>query len=154
METWGVIFLGIIAFSSAIQGLFLVALLVFGRRLAHRIDALGSRIDKDITPALEDFQRVSRAAAEIADIGALQARRIDLVLGDTIDRVEEATSALQRFVSRPLRPLGTAVALFKGLQRGVEVFVGHDRGHDRGHDGPRHSRRRRHGGEDDEHLFI
>jgi len=150
METWGVVFLGIIAVSSAIQGVFLVALLVFGRKLAQRVDALHSRIDKDVAPALENFNRVSSAAAEIADIGALQARRLDLLLTDTADKVEEATSVLQKFVSRPLRPLGNAVALFKGVQRGAEVFFGHDRRNG----GERRAPRRRHGSEDDEHLFI
>jgi hypothetical protein len=151
METWGVVFLGIIALSSAVQGIFLVALLLFGRKLAQRIDALQSRIDRDITPALENFTRVSRAAAEIADIGALQARRIDLLLADTVEKVEHATTMVHHLVTRPMRPLSSALALFKGVQRGAQVFFGGDRGREHP---VRPVARRRHGAEDDEHLFI
>jgi hypothetical protein len=151
METWGVVFLGIIALSSAIQGVFLVALLVFGRKLAQRVDALSARIDTDITPALENFTRVSRAAAEIADIGALQARRLDLLLTDTVDKIERTTSMVQQLVSRPVRPLGNALAFFKGVQRGAEVFFGGER---RGDGRERPLPRRHHRGDDDEHLFI
>jgi len=150
METWGVVFLGIIALSSAIQGLFLVALLVFGRRLAQRIDALQTRIDRDITPALENFTRVSRAAAEIADLGALQARRIDLLLADTVEKVEQTTALVQQLVSRPLGPLTNAIAFVKGVQKGAEVFFGRDRA--RAPERP--VARRRHSVDDDEHLFI
>jgi hypothetical protein len=150
METWGVVFLGIIALSSAIQGVFLVAILVFGRKLAQRVDDLHARIDKDITPALENFNRVSRAAAEIADIGALQARRIDLLLTDTVDKVERTTSAVHHLFSRRVKPLGHALAFFKGVQRGAEVFFGRHNGDERRRPLPR----RRHHGEDDEHLFI
>lgn len=152
METWGVVFLGIIALSSAIQGVFLVALLVFGRKLAQRVDALNSRIDKDITPALENFNRVSRAAAEIADIGALQARRLDLLLTDTVDKVERTTAMVQQLVARPVKPLGNAVAFLRGVQRGAEVFFGSGSrdGAGRGRPQPR----RHHRGDDDEHLFI
>ena len=150
MGTWGVVFLGIIAFASAIQALFLVALLVFGRKLAQRVDALHSRIDRDITPALENFDRVSRAAAEIADIGALQARRVDLLLTDTIDKVEETTHLVQQFVVKPLKPVGGLLALLRGVQKGVEVYLQLGSRAPGVHAVPR----RRGGHEDDEHLFI
>jgi hypothetical protein len=150
METWGVVFLGIIALSSAVQGIFLVALLVFGRKLAQRIDALQVRIDRDVTPALENFTKVSQAAAEIADLGALQARRIDLLLADTVEKVEQTTALVQRLVTRPLGTLTNAVAFVKGVQKGAEVFFGHGRGH--APERPVH--RRRHSGDDEEHLFI
>jgi hypothetical protein len=150
METWGVFFLGVIALASVVQGCFLVALIVFGRRLAQRIDALQNRIDRDITPALDNFGRVTRAAAEIADLAALQARRVDLVLADTVEKIEETTALVQQLIVRPLRPLGGILAFLKGLQRGIGVYRDLERE-------PRApAPRRRHGlhGEDDEHLFI
>lgn len=147
METWGVVFLGVIALGSLAQGAFLVALMVFGRRLARRIDSLQNRIDRDITPALDNFSRVSRAAAEIADLAALQARRIDLVLADTAEKIEETTTLVQRLVVRPLQPLGGILAFLRGLQRGLDVYRSLDR------PGPPRGRRRQHV-EDDEHLFI
>src|SRR5512138_1290490 len=122
METWGVVFLGVIALASVVQGVFLVALMVFGRRLAQRIDALQTRIDRDITPALDNFTRVSRAAAEIADLATVQARRIDLMLADTIEKIEETTTLVQQLVVRPLKPLGGIVAFLKGVQRGLAVW--------------------------------
>jgi hypothetical protein len=152
METWGVVFLGIIALSSLVQGVFLVALLVFGRRAARRLDSVHTRIDREITPALENLSRATRSAAEIADIGALQARRLDLLLADTADKVEHTTSAIEHFVTRPLKPLGGVMALVRGVQKGIEVFFGDD-GAERA---PRPSPRRAKGapGDDDEHLFI
>ncbi len=148
METWGVVFLGVIALASVVQGIFLVALMVFGRRLAQRIDALQARIDRDVTPALDNFARMSRAAAEIADLATVQARRIDLLLADTIEKVEETTSLVQQFVVRPLRPLGAILAFLKGVQRGLAVYS--QLGRERDVVAPP----RRRGREDEEHLFI
>lgn len=147
METWGVVFLGIIALASLVQGAFLVGLMVFGRRLSRRLDALQSRIDRDVTPALENLARVSRAAAEVADLAALQARRIDLVLADTVEKIEETTTLVQQLVLKPLKPLAGVLAFVKGIQRGVDVFMQLDEA--RGRAGAR-----RRGAEDDEHLFI
>jgi hypothetical protein len=147
METWGVVFLGVIALASVVQGIFLVGLMAFGRRLAQRIDALQARIDRDVTPALENFARMSRAAAEIADLATVQARRIDLLLADTIEKVEETTTVVQQLIVRPLRPLGSIVAFLKGLQRGLAVY--RQLGRERDASPPR-----RRGREDEEHLFI
>jgi hypothetical protein len=149
MESWGVFFLGVIALASLVQAGFLIGLVTFGRRLTRRVDELNARLDREVTPALENFTRVSRAAAEIADLATLQARRIDLLLADTIEKIEETTGAFQQFVVRPLKPLGGILALLKGLQRGLEVYL------QLGHRVPAHpapGRRRSH--EDDEHLFI
>jgi hypothetical protein len=145
METWGVVFLGVIALASVVQAGFLVGLVVYGRRLAHRVDALQVKLDREIAPALANFDRVGRAAAEIADLATLQARRLDLVLADTIEKIEEATTAVQQLVVRPLKPIGAIVAFLKGLQRGVDVYF------QLGRNMPP---RRRGRGEDDEHLFI
>lgn len=151
MESWGVVFLGVIALSSALQAAFLVALAVFGRRLGRRLDALQARLDRDIAPALGNLTRVSRAAAEIADLATVRARRLDLVLGDAIDRVEETAGAVRRLTSRPMRSLGTFAALLKGVQAGVQTFF--TLGHHAPHGRRPHPARRRHA-EDDEHLFI
>jgi hypothetical protein len=147
METWGVVFVGVIAFASVIQGVFLVGLMVSGRRLGRRIDALQSRIDREVTPAIQDFTRLSRAAGEIADLATVQARRIDLLLADTIEKVEETTSLVQQLVVRPLRPLASLVAFLKGVQRGLAVYT------ELGRERPPGAQRRR-GREDEEHLFI
>jgi hypothetical protein len=149
MDTWGVFFLGVIALASTVQGAFLIALMLFGRRLAQRIDALQTRVDRDITPSLDNLGRVSRAAAEIADLAALQARRVDLLLADTVEKIEETTTTVQQLVLRPLKPLGAVLAFVKGLQRGVDVYLRLDEKRQR----PGSARRRR-GAEDDEHLFI
>jgi hypothetical protein len=152
MESWGVLFLGVIALASVVQAGFLIGLVVYGRRLARRVDALQLRLDREISPALENFNRVSRAAAEIADLATLQARRFDVALADTIEKFEETTATIQQFVVRPLKPIGGIVAFLKGLQRGMEVYFQYDgRGAPAG---PRSHPRRRGHGEDDEHLFI
>jgi hypothetical protein len=151
MESWGVFFLGVIALASVVQAGFLITLVVLGRRLGQRVDALQTRLDREISPALDNFSRVSRAAAEIADLATLQARRLDVVLADTIDKVEETTATIQQLVVKPLKPIGGILAFLKGVQRGLEVFFQFDRAAPPQRRPP--ARRRGHG-EDDEHLFI
>jgi len=148
METWAVVFLGIIAVSTLVQAGFVIGLAVLGGRLAHRLDALQEKLDKELGPALQNLERVSRNAAEISDLATLQARRIDLLLVDTIEKVEDATSTMQRLVARPLRPISHGLAIFRAVRKGLEVFsrLG-------GEPSSRGAPPRRHH-EDDEHMFI
>lgn len=148
METWGIVFLGVIALSSVVQAVFLIGLARGGQRLARRLDELQDRIDREIRPALENLGRITRNMSEVSDLVVLQARRVDDFLADTVEKIEETTSTLRRVVLRPLGPLVDIAAFFKGIRRGLEVY--HQlRGFDRREQGAdrRYS-------DDDEHLFI
>jgi hypothetical protein len=145
MDAWGVVFLGIIALSSLVQVAFLIGLARGGRKLGQRLDEIQGRLDREVRPALEQIQRVSRNLGEISDLAVLQARRIDLLVGDTIEKIEETTEVVRNVVLRPLGPIANIVAVLRGLQRGLAVFQ-QLRGFDR------HGRPRRYA--EDEHLFI
>jgi hypothetical protein len=148
METWGVVFLGVIAVAMAVQAAFIVTMSLAIIRLAQRVDSLQDKIDRQIGPALEGLDRVSRNAAEISDLATVQARRIDLLLADTIERVDDTVNVVQRLVARPLRPVSHLLAVLRGVQRGLDVFLQLERK-------DRSSRPEgRRSGEDDEHLFI
>jgi hypothetical protein len=149
MDTWGVVFLGTIALAGVVQAAFLVAMAIAVIRLTQRIDDLQDRLDHLVAPALESLDRVGRNMAEMSDLATVQARRIDLMLTDTIEKVEDTLTVAQRLVARPLRPFSHFLALLRGVQAGVEAFRQLGREDRRGTppEGRRH-------GEDDEHLFI
>src|SRR3989304_6082131 len=122
MTAWALVFLGVIGVAALVQSAVLIGLAVAGRRLSRRIEALQTRLERDVSPALRDLTRVSRNVAEISDIATLQARRLDLALADTIEKIEETTSVAQRLILRPLGPVADIVAFLKGLRRGIDVY--------------------------------
>src|SRR5262245_66376311 len=123
MDGLGVGFLGIIALSSLVQAGFLIGLAIGARRLGRRVDEIQTRVDRDLKPTLESLSRISRNLAEVSDTAVLQARRIDDLIADTVEKVEDATSVMRAFVTRPLGPLGDILAFLRGLRRGIEVYT-------------------------------
>jgi hypothetical protein len=146
MGSWAVVFLGVIALGSIVQAGFLIGLAVSGRRLARRLDEFQDRLDRDFRPTLEHLARVSRNMAEVSDIAVLQVRRVDGLLEDTIDKIEDTTTVVRRVILGPLGPIANIVAMLRGVRRGLEVFR-ELRGLERA---GRASRRYA----EDEHLFI
>jgi hypothetical protein len=147
MSTTDSTFLGIIAFGSLVQTLVLIGLAIWGLRTARRVRALSERLDRELLPALDHLRRISRNLSEVSDLAVLQARRIDLLVADTVDRVDQLHATVHRLLVRPLGPIAGLAAFLKGIRRGVAVYRklgGHDR--ERGGAGRRY--------DEDEHLFI
>jgi hypothetical protein len=122
MESWGVLFLGIIALASLVQAAFVVALAVAGRRVARRVDEIQRQLDHDIRPALEQVTRISRNLGEISDRAVLQARRIDTAVSDALREIDGTVRALRRTASESLGPLFDLASFAKGIRRGIEVY--------------------------------
>jgi hypothetical protein len=147
MESWGVVFLGVIAASSVVQAVFLIGLARAGQRLGRRVEDLQQRVDHDLRPGLENLTRVTHSLAAITDVAAVQAQHVGDVLAGAVDRVEETIALVQKTVLKPLGSLTDLMALLKGVRHGIEVYrqLGTVRREQRG-------AARRY--QDDEHLFI
>lgn len=147
MDDWALIFLGVIALSSFVQGAFLVGLALKGLELSKRVREMQSSVEAEIQPVLDNFERVSRNMTEVSEIASAQARRASELASETMERVEEAREQVRSATQKPLSSLRNVGALIKGLRRGLEVYqrLGGIAAQGRGSS-------RRYGG--DEHLFI
>lgn len=147
MTTLAVIFLGVIALSSLVQAAFLITLGKESRKLGRRLDEIEQRFEVEVRPTLQAVAKISKNFAEVSDSLALQARRVDSFMADTVSKLEETTTALREVVLRPLGPLVDIMAILKGFRKGLEIYkrLG-------GIESERKGGARRY--QDDEHLFI
>ena len=147
MDSLGLVFLGVIAFASLLQGAFLVGLAFGGLRLARRMGEIQKSVEMDIRPALDDVARLARNLASVSDLATQQAQRLETVVAHTVSRVDEARSQVREAVSRPLDSFRDVSAVLKGFKRGFDVYqrLG-------GLAAQRQGATRRYA--EDEHLFI
>lgn len=122
MDTVGVVFLGVIALSSLIQGALLLLLARGGLRLSRRIQELQIRVEAEIKPILDDVNAVARNVSQVSDLAAAQAQRIQDVIAETARRVEETREEVRHVLSHPAAALGDVLAFLKGIRRGLEVY--------------------------------
>ncbi len=147
MEPLGLVFVGVIALSSLVQAALLLVLARGALQLSRRVADLQGRVDREIRPALDSLARLSRNVAEVSDLAALQARRFDAMLADTLDRIDDLKGQVRRALHAPLNAASDLAALVRGFRRGLDVY--HRLG---SYDAERRGKSRRY--RDDEHWFI
>ena len=147
MDSLGLVFLGVIAFASLVQGTFLVGLALGGLRMARRVGEMQKTVEAEIRPALDDVSRLTQNLAAVSEIATAQAQRLESLVSHTVTRVDVARERVRGAVGRPLDSFRDVGAILKGLRRGLEVYqrLG-------GLQAERQGASRRYA--EDEHLFI
>ena len=147
MDSLGLVFLGVIAFASLVQGAFLVGLALGGMRIAKRMGEIQKTVESEIRPAMDDVSRLARNLASVSQMATEQAERLETVVAHTVSRVEGVRSHVRETVGRPLDSFRDVGAILKGFRRGLDVYqrLG-------GLAAQRQGATRRYA--EDEHLFI
>ena len=147
MDSLGLVFLGVIALASLVQGVFLVGLALSGLRLARRLGEIQKSVETEIRPAMDDVSRLARNLASVSEVASSQAQRLESFVAQTVTRVEDAQAQVRESVGRPFDSFRDVGAILKGVRRGFDVYqrLG-------GLAAQRQGASRRYA--EDEHLFI
>lgn len=145
-NTWGIVFLGVIASSTLVMALIQVGAIVYSARLARRIELLLGKLERDIQPMLERVTEISTEAARMSALATQQVERVDTLFADLQDRTEHVMAVVQQAIVTPARE---GAAFFSALRstfaalRGLRTPNGNGR-----------QQRPPHGVEEDDALFI
>ncbi len=142
---WVAVFLGVIAFTALLQAAFVIGLAVASRIAHRRLRETEERLEPQIGAALDQIARLSAALSDASDEARRRAIRVDAtatrlavdvgaIVGNGADRVEDLAGATAESLAARLaapteagrRPFLRAVALMKGLSRGISVWRGDD----------------------------
>jgi hypothetical protein len=140
---WVAIFLAVIAVTALLQAAFVIGLAVASRIADRRLRETEQRLEPQIRAALDQIARLSSALAAASEQARQRAARLDATatrlatdLGDLVgagaDRVEDMAGATAESLAARLaapteagrRPFLRAVAVMKGLRRGLAVWRG------------------------------
>ena len=123
LGTLSLVLLGTIAVLSLAQGLVLLGAAWSAFRAVRRTEVLAGRVGGALRPAVQDLSRAARDAAEVSDLLVTQAHRFDILITETVERVERAQSAFQRLLPAAGR-VAAAASVFRLLRSGVRALRG------------------------------
>jgi len=122
MDSLSLVLLGVIALASLLQAIALVVIAREGLRMFRRLDAVAERVGRDVRPALADLERASENFAEVSDVAAVQARRLDALVEEAVEKIDRASEVLRRVILPSAGRLVAAAAVFRGIRKGLQVL--------------------------------
>jgi uncharacterized protein YoxC len=87
--------------------------------VARRVNAVLTQVEKEIKPLADSVNSIARDAARISSRAAGQVERVDRLVNDLTERVEETATTVQNAILRPLRD---GAALMSGVKAAIEVY--------------------------------
>lgn len=112
------VFLGLIAAATIVQATLLLSLVNKGRELAGRIEA----IERDLRPRLQRVGDVVDNVGQLAEGVLRRLPEVESTLDDAMRKVRRTTGMVETLVVKPLLPLATAVALWRGFRTGASFY--------------------------------
>jgi predicted PurR-regulated permease PerM len=120
------LFLGIIAFATAVMAVVQVGAILVVVRLARRVDQLSGQIQREIGPLAARLTAVADNLQQASSLAAVQVERVDRLLSSVTSRAEETMSAVQSVIVGPLREGLAVVAALRGVVAAFRSFRGTD----------------------------
>jgi len=121
VQTLLVIVLGVVAIATTVQAVALVSVLLAVRRLEVRFGEAEGEL-RALRPRLERLGRVIDNVADWTDTVAEHVPRVAADIESTLHQLRGIARLGAMMLVKPLRPLGVALALWKGLKRGATVY--------------------------------
>lgn len=111
--------LGAIAVATMVMAIVQVGLIIYGARMARRVNRLVDVVEREIQPVVQRVNTMSEDAARASSLAVAQVERVDRLFAQLTQRLDEAMDAAQDAVVGPVRH---GAALIQALRVGVAAM--------------------------------
>ena len=140
MNTWTIVFLGIIAAATLAIAIVQVGVCVAAGLLARRLGRFVDEVEREVNPILGHVNAVTRDASRVTALAVAQVERVDQVCADVARKIEQTVAAIHAGIVTPARE-GRAIILgIQAVMAAIREFRAH--------------RAQPHRKEDEDGLFI
>jgi type VI protein secretion system component VasK len=116
---WAELFLGVIALATFTMAAIQVAVIVYGWTVARRINRMLTEVERQMQPLAESLNAIARDAARVSSLAAGQVERVDRLVSELTDRIEQTATTVQDSILKPLR---NGAAMLAGVRAAIDVF--------------------------------
>ena len=113
MTEWPTLFLAAIAAATGVMALIQIGVVIYGARLARRVNRLADRVERDIDPFLGKVQEMSDDATRATKLAVAQVERADQLMAQLARRAEATFDVVEQVLITPAR---RGLALIEGLR--------------------------------------
>ena len=122
MNTWSVVFLGIIAVATLATAIVQIGLLVAAGLLARRMGRFVDEIEREVKPIIGHLTSVSKDASRAAAIAVAQVERVDALCTDVADKIDQTITTIHSAIVKPAREGRAWVIGFQAVLAAIREF--------------------------------
>lgn len=115
------LFLGAIAVSTLMMAVVQIGIIVYGMRLAKRVDHVVELMEKEVKPALEKVNAISSDVNRATLLVVAQLERADQLFSQFAQRFSNLTALAEDAVVEPVKQ---SAALLQGFRAALDAFLG------------------------------
>jgi type IV secretory pathway VirB2 component (pilin) len=139
VNEWAGVFLAVMAVALVAMAAVQIGLMVVGLRVAKQMATATAQLHEEIRPLIEKAHIIADDASRATALAVMQVERVDRFMASTATRLDTTLEIIQNVVSGPIGKGAAAVSAFRAVMGVVRDWKG---------------RRRRHGHDDDDALFV
>ena len=115
------LFLGTIALATLVMASVQIGIIVYGLRLAHRVQRLLDQVETEIKPALTRVNAMSDDINRVTTLAVAQLERVDQLFGQFAERSDHLMTVAQDALVAPVRQ---GAALLQGMRAALAALRG------------------------------
>ena len=139
MNEWAGVFLAVMAVALVAMAAVQIGLMIVGLRVAKQMATATAQLQQEIRPLIEKAHLIADDASRAAALAVIQVERVDRFMASTATRLDTTLGMIQNVASGPIGQGAAAVSAFRAVMSVMRDWKG---------------RRRRHGHDDDDALFV
>jgi len=121
VSDWNDLFLGIIAVATLLMAIVQIGVIVVASRVARQAQQSLNAVNSEIRPLIAKVSAVADEASRTATLASLQMQKIDRLVTDLSQRVDETTTIVQQAIVTPARE---GVAILAAVKAGLAALRG------------------------------
>ena len=114
-------FLGIIAASTALMAIMQIGAIIVLARVALQVRDIIGTLQQDIRPLIARANAIADEASKTAALATVQAQKIDRLVTELTQRVDETSAIVQQAIITPARE---GMAIYAALKAGLAALRG------------------------------
>ncbi len=119
--SWSEVFLGVIALATLLMSIVQVSALVAILAVARKAQQSLSELQRDVRPLLAKANAIADQASHTATVASVQAEKIDRLVTDLAQRVDQTAGVVQQAIITPARE---GMAIVAALKAGLQALQG------------------------------
>jgi hypothetical protein len=114
-------FLGVIAVSTALMAIMQVGAIIVLARVARQVRDIIGTLQQDIRPLIARANAIADEASKTAALATVQAQKIDRLVTELTQRVDDTSAIVQQAIITPARE---GMAIFAAIKAGLAALRG------------------------------